>query len=84
MMNPIIDLSKCKTGDILLTSQKSILRYLRPTIGNEYLDHVVEYVFTPSSERYLKDYIGTRTNCGLTYKNKTMNTAHDIIEIIHL
>ena len=41
-----VDLRTCKKGDILISSQGTILEYICPTpFGNyTYLDHVVRYI----------------------------------------
>jgi hypothetical protein len=72
----MIDLRTCKEGDILISSQGTRLKYLRPTNEREYLDHVVEY-----EDPLLGN--GTRTHDGFVFKhNRIPETDHDIIKII--
>jgi hypothetical protein len=71
-----VDLRNCKKGDILISTQGKKLRYLRPTKGIEYGDHVVEYLDKNLGK-------GTRTHDGFVFKNNRFNkTDNDIVEII--
>ena len=42
----VVDLSKCKKGDILISSHGAKLEYIAPTPWKHYtyLDHVVRYI----------------------------------------
>lgn len=82
-----IDLSKCKKGDILISSQGAILEYVAPTPWKHltYLDHVVRYVKDRDGNLYEHDSYGTRTNDGFVFaKNRIAETDEDIVEIIHI
>lgn len=82
-----IDLSKCKQGDILISSQGATLEYVAPTPWKyyTYLDHVVKYVKDKDGNPMGKDNYGTRTNDGFVYaKNRIAETDHDIVKIIHV
>lgn len=78
-----VDLSQCNPGDLLLTSKGSILKYLRPTNENEYLDHKVQYIWTPELGFCELDNVGTRTNDGFVFKNNRIpETDHDVVAIL--
>ena len=82
-----IDLSKCKKGDILISSQGSKLEYICPTPWNHYtyLDHVVRYIEDKDGKSMGAANYGTRTNDGFTFaKNRMPLTDHDIIEVRHI
>lgn len=82
-----IDLSKCKKGDILISSQGSKLEYICPTPWNHYtyLDHVVRYIEDKDGKSMGDENYGTRTNDGFTFaKNRMPLTDHDIIEVRHI
>lgn len=79
-----IDLSKCKKGDILISSQGSKLEYICPTPWKHftYLDHVVRYIEDRDGNSMGEESYGTRTNDGFIFaKNRMPETDHDIIEI---
>jgi|TARA_R110000796_G_scaffold230691_1_gene348386 hypothetical protein len=81
----MVDLRNCKKGDSLLSSQGSILEYVRPTPWKHYnyLDHVVRYVKDKDGKPYNKDNYGTRTNDGFVFaKNRIPETDHNIIEVL--
>lgn len=81
-----IDLSKCKKGDILISSQGATLEYISPTpfLGYTYLDHVVRYVKDKDGNSMGDSNYGTRTNDGYVFaRNRKPETDHDIIEIIN-
>lgn len=81
----MIDLSKCKKGDVLISSHGHILEYVGPTPikGYKYLDHVVRYVTDDKGRPYTPDNFGTRTNDGFVFaKNRKPETDHDIVKII--
>lgn len=80
-----IDLSKCKKGDVLLSSQGAKLEYisLTPWKGYEYLDHVVRYISDKNGVKFGKANYGTRTNDGFVFAmNRIPETDHDIVEIV--
>jgi len=84
-MKNTIDLNTCKKGDVLLSSQGSILEYISKTPWKyyTYLDHVVRYVKDKDGKPYVKGNYGTRTNDGYVFsKNKQPENDHDIVEII--
>ena len=76
-----VDLRTCKEGDILVSSQGAVLKYIRPTSGNEYLDHFVQYIKMPDGT-ILNNSFGTRNHAGKVYVNNPLPTDHDIIHII--
>lgn len=79
-----IDLSKCKKGDILISSQGAKLEYICPTPWKHYtyLDHVVRYITDKDGKSMGYENYGTRTNDGFTFaKNRIPETDHDIIEV---
>lgn len=81
----MVDLRKCKKGDILISSQGSKLEYIQPTpMGYiRYLDHVVRYIEDKDGKPYNEKCYGTRTNDGFVFlKNRVPETDHDIVEII--
>ena len=80
-----IDLSTCSQGDILITSQGSVLEYISPTPWKHYnyLDHVVKYVYDGKGNSMGSENYGTRTNDGFVFlKNRIPETDHDIVKII--
>ena len=80
-----IDLSKCKQGDILISSQGATLEYVSPTPWKyyTYLDHVVKYVKDKYGNSMGKDNYGTRTNDGFVFSvNRKPEIDHDIIQVI--
>lgn len=80
-----VDLRKCETGDILISSQGAKLEYVCPTPWKHYLylDHVVKYVEDKNGKSFGKDNYGTRAHDGFVYaKNRIPETDHDIVEII--
>ena len=81
----MVDLRNCKKGDLLLTSQGSILEYICPTPWKyyRYLDHVVRYVKDKDGKKFTEDNYGTRTNDGFVFaKNRKPETDHDVIKIL--
>lgn len=82
-----IDLSSCKFGDLLISSQGAVLEYVHPTPwkGYSYLDHVVKYVLDKDGNGMGSENYGTRTNDGFVFaKNRIPETDHDIIQIIRI
>ena len=80
-----IDLSKCKKGDILISSQGTKLEYIAPTPWGNYstLDHVVRYIEDKDGDSFNDDVYGTRTNDGFEYvNNRKPEIDEDIVEII--
>lgn len=80
----MIDLNKCKKGDILISSQGSILEYVCPTPWGHYtyLDHVVKYIKDKNGKNMGDECYGTRTNDGFVFlNNRNPETDHDIISI---
>lgn len=73
-----VDLRTCEKGDILISALGAELRYVRPTINNEHLDHLVEYCDSNLGE-------GTRTDDGYAFKhNRIPSKDHDIVKIFKL
>ena len=82
----MIDLRKCKAGNILISSQGAKLEYVSPTPyeGLTYLDHVVRYIEYIDGKPFKGNNLGTRTHDGYVFKhNRIPETDHNIIEIIH-
>lgn len=83
-----IDLSKCRKGDVLISSQGAILEYVAPTPYEHftYLDHVVKYITDENGKKiYGDECYGTRTNDGFVFlKKRIPETDNDIVKIIHL
>lgn len=78
-----IDLNKCNKGDILLCRTGAILEYISPTKEENYYDHKIKYLFIPNYEYDAKNLgEGTRTNDGYVFRNKRLDTDHDIVAII--
>lgn len=80
-----IDLSTCKPGDILISSQGAKLEYVAPTPYEfyTYLDHVVKYIEDANGKPFPGQPLGTRTNDGFVFrKNRDPKFDHDIIKII--
>lgn len=83
--NSTVDLSKCKKGDILISTHGAKLEYVSPTPWKHYtyLDHVVKYIEDVEGKSFGKDNYGTRTNDGFTYaKNRKPETDHDILKVL--
>lgn len=79
----MVDLSKCRRGDILISSHGAKLEYIAPTPWKHYryLDHVVRYIEDGDGNSFGEDNYGTRTNDGFTFlKNRIPETDHDIVE----
>lgn len=77
-----IDLSKCKKGDILISSHGAVLEYVAPTPYKDitFLDHVVKYITDEDGNNiYDDERYSTRTNDGLVLLG-----ANYIVKIIHL
>ena len=80
-----VDLSKCKKGDILISSHGAKLEYIAPTPWKHYtyLDHVVRYIEDVNGKSFGDKTYGTRTNDGFTYaKNRKPETGHDIVAVL--
>jgi len=83
--NSTVDLSKCKKGDILISSHGAKLEYIAPTPWKHYtyLDHVVRYIEDADGKSFGDENYGTRTNDGFTYaKNRKPETDHDIVAVL--
>jgi hypothetical protein len=83
--NSTVDLSKCKKGDILISSHGAKLEYIAPTPWKHYtyLDHVVRYIEDVNGKSFGDENYGTRTNDGFTYaKNRIPETDHDIVAVM--
>lgn len=81
----MIDLRNCKPGDLLLTSQGSLLEYVAPTPWKQYtyLDHVVKYIKDKDGKEFSENNYGTRTHDGFVFaKYRRPETDHDIVEIL--
>jgi len=80
-----VDLSKCKKGDILISTHGAKLEYIAPTPWKHYtyLDHVVRYIEDAEGKSFGKENYGTRTSDGFTFaKNRKPETDHDIAKIL--
>jgi len=80
-----VDLSKCKKGDILISTHGAKLEYVAPTPWKKYtyLDHVVKYIEDAEGKSFGKNNYGTRTNEGFTFaKNRKPATDHDIAQVL--
>lgn len=83
--NNTIDLSKCKKGDILISTHGAKLEYIAPTPWKHYtyLDHVVKYIEDVDGKSFGDENYGTRTNDGFTFaKNRKPETDHDIAKVL--
>lgn len=81
----MVDLSKCKKGDTLISSHGAKLEYVAPTPWKFYcyLDHVVRYIEDADGKSFGKESYGTRTNDGYVYaKNRQPEVDHDIVKIL--
>jgi hypothetical protein len=74
----MIDLNKCKRGDLLLSTQGEILEYICKTPWKHYtyLEHVVRY----TSAKFGEENYGTRTNDGFVFKTKRKPKTDNDIE----
>lgn len=80
-----IDLSKCKKGDILISTHGAVLEYLAPTpyVGMTYLEHVVRYLRNSNKMTITGNSYGTRTNDGFVFaRNRKPESDHDIAKVI--
>lgn len=83
--NSAVDLSKCKKGDILISTHGAKLEYIAPTPWGHYtyLDHVVRYIEDAEGKSFGEENYGTRTNDGFTFaKNRKPETDHDIAKVL--
>lgn len=81
----MIDLNKCKKGDILISKHGAILEYISPTDQDKpenYFDHKVKYLIVDGKYSDYKHGEGTRTNDGFVFKKNRLESDHDIISII--
>lgn len=81
-----VDLSKCKKGDTLISYLGAELEYVSRTPWKQYtyLDHVVKYIKDKDGVSFGENVYGTRTNDGYVFKlNRTPETDHDIVNVIH-
>lgn len=81
----MVDLSKCKKGDILISTHGAKLEYIAPTPWKQYtyLDHVVRYIKDSDGSSFGKNNYGTRTNDGFVFaNNRDPELDHDIAKII--
>ena len=81
----MIDLRKCKKGDILISTHGAKLEYIAPTPCKHYtyLDHVVRYIEDENGKSFADDNYGTRTNDGYVFsKNRKPETDHDIAKVL--
>lgn len=83
--NSTVDLSKCKKGDILISTHGAKLEYIAPTPWKQYtyLDHVVKYIEDVEGKSFREDSYGSRTNDGFTFaKNRQPKIDHDIAQVL--
>lgn len=69
----VVDLSKCKEGDTLITCTGRELKFLRAAKDVEYLDYII---------RYPENGVGSRTIDGYTFAHNRMKTDENIVKII--
>ena len=74
----MIDLSICRPGDVLISSQGAILKYIDKLRPNDYMDHKVQYI---KGDNIVKNSYGTRDVWGFAFKKNRQSDDHDIIEI---
>ena len=81
-----INLNNCKYGDILISKNGAILKYLEPLPEEHYYDHEVKYLYVDGkiNEDGASIGNGTRNNDGTVFKNSRLDTDHDIVAIIPL
>jgi hypothetical protein len=79
-----VDLNICKKGDILISKHGAILKYLEPLPEEHYYDHRIEYLCLDGVLNEGQLGSGTRNNDGTVFKNKHLDTDHDIVSIIPL
>jgi len=71
----VVDLRKCKAGDVLVSKSGKRLTYIGPTDKDHYNDHYVKY-----SDKNLG--FGTRTHDGFVFRKNRRDDDEDIIEVI--
>jgi hypothetical protein len=85
MTKDMIDLSKCKKGDILISRNGAILEYMRTTkddSAENYYDHRVKYLIVDGEINHGNLGEGTRTNDGFVFRKNRQPEDNDIIAII--
>ena len=80
----MIDLRDCERGDILISKHGAILVYMGLTKPTDYLDHWVEYIWTPprASENPQTLGSGSRTHDGYVFKKNRLPEDHDIVSVV--
>jgi hypothetical protein len=73
----IVDLRECEEGDILISQHGVILQYVKHNKG-DYYPHEVKYIYDDG----LTETYGSRLDDGYCYKNKRLETDHDIKRIV--
>jgi len=72
----MVDLRKCKKGDLLISSLGGILKYNEQTKFDGCLKHTVNYLYPKTGN-------GTRSDDGFVFINKRQpETDHDIVKIV--
>jgi len=72
-----VDLRECEEGDILISQYGVILQYIKHN-KDEYFPHEVKYLYDNS----IVELYGSRLDNGCCYKNKRLETDHDIKRIV--
>lgn len=80
-----INLNNCKKGDILISKQGAILRYVKPLNSEvDYYDHEVRYLYVDGKINTGRLGVGngTRNSDGTVFKHNRLDSDHDIITVI--
>ena len=72
----MVDLRTCEGGDLLITVHGVRLKYLYPLPDDDYYDHRVQYIETPT------DSYGSRTHSGQVFRHNRLPEDQDIVKII--
>lgn len=72
----MIDLRKCKKGDILISQHGAAFVYVEYVKG-DYFPHIIKNIGALDSEGYC-----SRLDNGRVFKNKSLPEDHDIVRVI--
>lgn len=88
----MIDLSKCKKGDVLICKHGVIKEYVRPITEEDnsfmrYYDHIVKCLYIPYDEKFNKydrfyPVKGTICNDGFVYRKNRSKADFDVIKVV--